>query len=123
MYARSDRKQILIDKIRDLSEGRLSQVEDFVDFLRARDMECDPVTDSSAMSSSEEAAGRRLDRMYEQYVKPVEQEHLGEYVVVTPAGDMYFAQTQSELVKKTMHLREGGNGLFRVGEIAAATLL
>jgi erythromycin esterase-like protein len=37
MYARSDREQALIAKIRDLSDGRVAEVEDFVDFLRARD--------------------------------------------------------------------------------------
>ena len=37
MYARSDRERALIDKIRDLSDGRVAEVEDFVDFLRARD--------------------------------------------------------------------------------------
>lgn len=88
--------------------------------LRARDMARTPEGVVKPMPGSEEDAGARLDRMYEQYVKPVEQDHLGEYVVVTSAGEMYFAQTQSELVRKTMHLREGGNCLYKVGEIAAS---
>ena len=37
MHARSDREQALIAKIRDLPDGRVAEVEDFVDFLRARD--------------------------------------------------------------------------------------
>jgi hypothetical protein len=37
MHARFDREQALIAKIRDLPDGRVAEVEDFVDFLRARD--------------------------------------------------------------------------------------
>jgi len=123
MSVTTDREQVLLAKIRELSDGRLAEVEDFVDFLRSRDIERKSVKAVRSTSGSEEDAGARLDRMYEQYVKPVEQDHLGEYVVVTPAGEMYFAQTQSELVKKTMHLREGGNCLYKVGEIAATKIL
>ena len=37
MYARSDREQALMAKIRDLAEERVAEVEDFVDFLRLSD--------------------------------------------------------------------------------------
>ena len=37
MAARDDREIVLLTKIRDLSDERVSEVEDFVDFLRARD--------------------------------------------------------------------------------------
>lgn len=37
MYARQDREEALLVKLRDLSDGRVAEVEDFVDFLRARD--------------------------------------------------------------------------------------
>lgn len=123
MDARSDREQALLTKIRDLSDGRVAQVEDFVDFLHARDAHRDIVQASTALTDQRRDVGPDLDRMYEQYVKPVEQAHLGEYVMVTPGGDMYFAPTQSELVMKTAHIRDGGNGLFKVGEIAATKIL
>ena len=120
MSVSTDREQALLAKIRDLSDERVAEIEDFVDFLRARDLEKTTVKAGNSKSSSEEDAEARFDRMYEQYVKPVEREHLGEYVVVTPTGEMYFAQTESELVMKTLHLREGDNFLYKVGEIAAA---
>ena len=123
MSVTTDRAQALLAKIRDLSDGRLAEVEDFVDFLRARDVRRDLVHAAAEKSTQPDDDGARLDRVYERYVKPVEQEHLGEYVVVTLAGEMYFAPTQSELVKKTMHLRDGGNCLFKVGEIAATKIL
>jgi hypothetical protein len=37
MYARSDLKEALVAKIRDLADDRVAEVDDFVDFLRARD--------------------------------------------------------------------------------------
>jgi hypothetical protein len=41
MHARSQLKEALIAKILDLSERRASEVDDFVDFLRARDEQYD----------------------------------------------------------------------------------
>lgn len=37
MHARSDRERALMAKIRDLADHRVTEVEDFVDFLRTRD--------------------------------------------------------------------------------------
>lgn len=37
MFARSDRERALLAKLRDLPDERVAEVEDFVDFLRARD--------------------------------------------------------------------------------------
>ena len=123
MSVTSDREQALLAKIRDLSDGRVEEVEDFVDFLRARDTHSGIVQAAAQGSTQPDDAGARLDRVYEQYVKPVEQDHLGEYVLVTPTGDMYFAQTQSELIMKTVHITTGDNCLFKVGEIAATKIL
>lgn len=50
MDARSDREQALMAKIRDLSDGRVSEVEDFVDFLRARDEQRGLVQTATALS-------------------------------------------------------------------------
>ena len=50
MYARSDREQVLLTKIRDLSEGRVAEVEDFVDFLRIRDEQHELVQAATVLS-------------------------------------------------------------------------
>ena len=178
MHARVDREQALLAKIRDLPDGHIDEVEDFVDFLRARDEQRKlvqtatalsepslaavwdnpeddvynagqtepsavptsrrsklrrqsdksgtPTTrsfDEAGMSTQQRDVGSRLDRIYEHYVKPVEQDHLGEYVLVTPAGEMIFASSQSELIKRTEHIRGTDNCLFKVGEIAATKIL
>ena len=123
MSARSEREQALLAKIRDLSDESLAQVEAFVDFFRARDAHRDIVQAVGERSTGPDDAGARLDRVYEQYVKPVEQDHLGEYALVTSAGETYFASTQSELIRKTRHVTTGDNCLFKVGEIAATKIL
>ncbi len=56
MYARSDREYALMAKIRDLSDGRVAEVEDFVDFLRARDEQRELVQSATALSEPSLAA-------------------------------------------------------------------
>ena len=61
----------------------------------------------------------RLDRVYERYVKPVEKDRLGEYVLVRPGGEMIFAA----LFDKTDGTDDWDNCIFKVGEIAATKIL
>jgi hypothetical protein len=56
MYARSEREQSLIAKIRDLSDGRVAEVEDFVDFLRTRDEHRELVQAATRLSEPSLAA-------------------------------------------------------------------
>ena len=56
MYARSEREQALMAKIRDLSEGRVAEVEDFVDFLRSRDEQRDLIQAAATLSEPSLAA-------------------------------------------------------------------
>ena len=56
MHAQSDRDEALIAKIRDLSDGRAAEVEDFVDFLRARDEQRELVHAATALSEPSLAA-------------------------------------------------------------------
>ena len=75
------------------------------------------------MSTPQRDVGSRLGRVYEQYVKPVEPGHLGEYVLVRPDGEMIFAAGVDELFDKTDGMDDQDNCIFKVGEIAATTLL
>lgn len=56
MYARSDREQALFAKIRDLSDGRVAEVEDFLDFLRVRDEQRELVQGAVMLSEPSLAA-------------------------------------------------------------------
>ena len=50
MYARSDLKEALVAKIRDLADDRVAEVDDFVDFLRARDEQRELVQTAALVS-------------------------------------------------------------------------
>ena len=56
MDARSTREQALLAKICDLSDGRVAEVEDFVDFLRASDEQRELVHAAAALSEPSLAA-------------------------------------------------------------------
>jgi len=65
----------------------------------------------------------RLDKIYEKYVKPVEQEHWGEYVLVRPDGQMLFAAEMIDLMEDTEEMRDPENCLFKVGPRATFHIL
>lgn len=56
MYAPSEREQALIAKIRDLPEVRVAEIEDFVDFLRAREEQREHIQAAALMSEPSLAA-------------------------------------------------------------------
>jgi hypothetical protein len=56
MFAQNDRELALLAKIRDLPDDRVSEVEDFVDFLRLRDEQRQLVEAASRLSEPSFAA-------------------------------------------------------------------
>jgi hypothetical protein len=81
------------------------------------------LAEEGAMSTQQRAGVARLNQIYEQYVKPVEQDHQGEYVLVRPDGELIFAPSMLELVEKAYQVADRNNCLFKVGEISAANIL
>ena len=75
------------------------------------------------MSVEQRYGVAKMQEIYDRYVRPVEQEHLGEFVLVTADGEMIFAADSSELVRKTEHVTSEGNCIFRVGRKAAFSIL
>jgi hypothetical protein len=67
---------------------------------------------SGIPSSSEE---QEADRLYEQYVKPLEQEHWGEFAVVSPEGKVVLAPSLLDAVQKGTSMFGPGNFVFKVG--------
>lgn len=61
--------------------------------------------------------------LYERYVKPVEHEHHGEYVAVSPNGELRFALTLVEAMQRAEEELGSGNFVFKVGEIAVGRWL
>ncbi len=64
---------------------------------------------------------QQSDRLYARYVKPLEQEHTGEYVAVASDGRLVLAPTLPDVMEKAEQLLPPGNFLFKVGAIAVDT--
>lgn len=59
---------------------------------------------------------READRLYTRYVQPLEREHTGEYVAVTPEGRSVIGSTLLNAVEQAAALLGPGNVVFKVGE-------
>jgi hypothetical protein len=62
------------------------------------------------------------DKLYEQYGRPLEAEHWGEYVVITPDGRTLLAPTFADAVARSSDEFGGGNFVFKVGPRVVVTL-
>jgi hypothetical protein len=62
--------------------------------------------------------------LYEQYGKPIEQDHNGEYLAIGPDGQTILGKRSGELLRKAVETFGSGNfGIFRVGHDAYADWL
>lgn len=68
--------------------------------------------------SNEQAPGKdEADRLYEQYVKPLQRSHRGGYVGVSIDGKIVIGSTLIEVVRDATHAFGKGNSvIFRVGD-------
>ena len=62
------------------------------------------------------------DRLYEQYGKPLEDQHRGQYVAIAPDGRFVLAPTLVEAVQRARTTLGLGNFVFKVGERAVGRL-
>jgi hypothetical protein len=60
--------------------------------------------------------GADLDRLYEQYGKPLEAEHWGEYLAISPDGRTMLAPTDWDALTQSAQAFGPGNLIFKVGE-------
>jgi len=57
------------------------------------------------------------DRLYEQYVKPLEQMHRGQYAGVSPDGEIVLASTLIDAVRKSVQSFGKDNSIvFHIGD-------
>jgi hypothetical protein len=66
--------------------------------------------------SNEYPRKQDADKIYAQYVKPLEQAHKGQYVVVTSNGQTIFAPTLLDVAQQAAKIPSKDNFIFRVGE-------
>lgn len=57
------------------------------------------------------------DRLYEAHVKPLEQEHWGTFVAVSPAGRILLGDSLHDVTVRATEEFGLGNFLFKVGEV------
>jgi hypothetical protein len=59
---------------------------------------------------------KRALSLYEQYGKPLEQEHWGEYIAIFPDGRFLLGQSRLEVLDQALAQFGPGSYLFKVGE-------
>jgi hypothetical protein len=71
------------------------------------------------MNGSKNKLSPEFDQLYDQYVKPVEAEHTGEYVAVERGGRMIFGTDVREVALAAIDSMSKGSYVYKVGERAA----
>ncbi|MGH2442765.1 MAG: hypothetical protein ACRDFX_06340 [Chloroflexota bacterium] len=61
--------------------------------------------------------------LYEQYGKPLEQEHAGEYLAVSPRGKTLLGTDLLTITKEATKSFGPGNFIFKIGDIAVGKWL
>ena len=85
---------------------------------------CDNVAKKGVSMPAPKSEGvLEAERIYEQYVKPLENEHEGEYALVTPEGNVHFAPSMLEIAKKAYTMPSEKNLLFKVRDIVTCHIL
>ncbi|HLG12792.1 MAG TPA: hypothetical protein VI876_13620 [Dehalococcoidia bacterium] len=60
----------------------------------------------------------RADRLYEQYARPLEREHAGEFVAISAEGKTVLGADLKMLVSKAKASLGPGNFIFKIGDRA-----
>ena len=63
------------------------------------------------------------DMLYEQYGKPLEAQHRGEYLAVSPQGDTLIGPDLDKLIDKAVEKLGAGNFIFKIGDVAVGKWL
>lgn len=74
-------------------------------------------------TNNQAALEQQSDQLYARYVKPLEEEHRGEYVAVSPDGEVVRAKTLSDVMKQAAQDLGSGNFIFKVGEVVVGSWL
>ena len=70
------------------------------------------------MRSTSQERLEEAEQVYERYGKPLEREHRGEYLAVSPEGKTLLGATLLEVLQKASTTFGPGNLVFKVGEKA-----
>ena len=76
----------------------------------------DPIMTTSRDSQHE--IEQRYEEVYQQYAKPLEAEHAGEYLAVSPRGETLLGPSLGEVARLATARFGRGNFVFKLGERA-----
>ena len=68
------------------------------------------------MAASGQQLVEQADNLYEQYGRPLEQEHWGEYAAIFPDGSLVLGRSRLEVLDQAVYQFGPGSFLFKVGE-------
>jgi len=77
---------------------------------------------ASDQDDSMKALERRFDELYERHGKPLEKEHWGEFLVVSPREEILLAPTLKEATKQAAERFGRGVVVYKVGERAVGRI-
>ena len=66
---------------------------------------------------------KQSDALYERYGKPLEAEHWGEYIAISPDGRTMLGTDMTEVFDKALKEFGGGVHVFKVGPVATGRFL
>jgi hypothetical protein len=68
------------------------------------------------MAESSRQLTEQAEKLYEQYGRPLEQKHRGEYVAIFPDGRFVLGESRLEVLDQALARFGPGGFLFKVGE-------
>jgi hypothetical protein len=69
----------------------------------------------TAQHETQQDIDRRYDALYAQYGKPLEADHAGEYLAVSPTGQTLLGRSLREVTRKATATFGPGNFVYKVG--------
>ena len=83
-----------------------------------KDVAAGEVGSARPAGMSDQELESEADRLYERYGKPLEQEHWGEFVAISPDGRTLLGATLRQVMEQAQEAFGPGNFIFKVGEIS-----
>ena len=68
------------------------------------------------MPTEQQKLKRQANRLYARYAKPLEEEHAGRFIAVSPKGQVLLGDGLFEVTQQATETFGRGNFIFRLGE-------
>jgi hypothetical protein len=69
----------------------------------------------ASVNSEQQKVKQEADRLYERYAKPLEAEHRGQYIALSPIGQVIVGATAYDVAQQATERFGRGNFLFKLG--------